>query len=147
MHKDLNVIVALMSKCVCVCVFVWEREKDTKRGRGQMCVPGLVSYYVPLRHSVYPRTSCFIHPWFICFGPQSHTRSSSHSYTCLGQGSEIANVFIHQDGNQLVCCFRKQYAIDSFLEQLIYQGNTTWPWALNQHHPLKCIVLWIPWTL
>lgn len=55
-HKDLNVIVALMSKCMC------EREKDTKRGRGQICVPGLVSYYVPLGHSVCPRTSCFIHP-------------------------------------------------------------------------------------
>lgn len=38
---------------------------------------------------------------------------------------EITDVFVHQDGNRLACCFRKQYAIDSFLEQLIYQGNTT----------------------
>lgn len=32
-------------------------------------------------------------------------------------------LLIHQDGNQLVCCFRKQYAIESFLEQLIHQGE------------------------
>lgn len=52
----LSVIVALMSKCV------YERENVTKRGRGQMCVPDLVSYYVPLRLPVCPRTYCFIPP-------------------------------------------------------------------------------------
>ena len=132
-----------------------ERGTDTKGGRGQMSVPGLVSYYVPLRLSAYPRTSCFIHPWFICFGPRSHTlhhtahaaRSSSHSCTCWGQDCEITNVFIQQDGSRLICCFRKQYAIDSFLACFIYQGNTTWPWALNQHHPLKCIVLYNPMNM
>lgn len=117
-HKDLNVIVALMSKCV--------REKETKRGRGQMCVPGLVSYYVPLGHTVCvcPGT-LFIPDSFVLVPGLTlcatlHIRSFQHM---LSQGYEITNVFIHQDGNRLVCCLRKQFSIDSFLEQHVYHGN------------------------
>lgn len=42
--KNFNVIVALINKCVSV--FVCVREIDRMRGRGQMCVPSLVSYFM-----------------------------------------------------------------------------------------------------
>ncbi len=77
---------------------------------GTVCIPGLPALFIP---------DSFVLVLSLTL------RSSNHSYTCSGQGYGITNVFIHQDGNRLVCCFRKQYAIDSFLEQLIYHGNKT----------------------
>lgn len=99
-RRELNIIVALLSNIV----GEWKRWRDTMRGRGQMCVPGLVSYYVPLWHNLSPSTSCFIHPRFLCLVSHSvphHTCcSSSRSFLHVlkGQGSEI--------GRWSVCCLQ-----------------------------------------
>lgn len=63
-----------------------------------MCVPGLVSYYVPLGYSA-GLPALFIPDSFVLVPSLTlHTAacSSNHSYTCLGQGYEITNVFMHQ---------------------------------------------------
>lgn len=130
-HKDLNVIVALMSKCVCV-VCLCERGRKTQREgevrcvfqvwchimclSGTVCVPGLPALFIPDSFVLVPGLT-------LCDTLHMLLAHQNHSYTCPGY--EVTNVFIHQNGNRLVCCFRKQYAIDSFLEQLIYQGSTT----------------------
>lgn len=76
---------------------------------------------MPLGCIVCSRTSGFFHLWFICF--ESHT-TLLLAHQILQQAQvQAMKLLIHRDGNGLVCCFRKQYAIESLLEQLIHQGE------------------------